>query len=114
MGPRPHMASQTTCVPWKTRDYLILSSYLLLTSPHPPNPRAPHPELRDRPVLTDNIVPEADGAESDEGEVEGFPKAPALHVAEDHGRQDENDQCPQGQEQSQAQDLQQLGVRVCL
>lgn len=114
MGPRPHMASQTTYVPWKTRDYLILSSYLLLTSPHPPNPRAPHPELRDRPVLTDNIVPEADGAESDEGEVEGFPKAPALHVAEDHGRQDENDQCPQGQEQSQAQDLQQLGVRVCL
>lgn len=30
-------------------------------------------------------------------------------MAEEHGREDENDQGPQGQEQSQAQDLQELG-----
>lgn len=89
----------------------MLNGYHLQTSPHPLNPRGPHPELCDRLVLTDNIVPEANGAESDEGEVEAFPKAPALHMAEDHGREDENDQRPQGQEQSQAKDLQQLGER---
>lgn len=42
-------------------------------------------------------------------EVEALTEAPALHVAEEHGREDENDQGPQGQEQSQAQDLQELG-----
>lgn len=83
----------------------------MLNGYHPLNPRGPHPELCDRLVLTNNIVPEANGAESDEGEVEAFPKAPALHMAEDHGREDENDQRPQGQEQSQAKDLQQLGER---
>lgn len=63
----------------------------------------------DYPILTDNIVPEADGAEGDEGKVEALTEAPALHVAEEHGREDENDQGPQSQEQSQAQDLQKLG-----
>lgn len=79
--------------------------------PRPPSPHGPHSEKCDCLVLTNNIVPEADGAESDEGKVEAFTEAPALHVAEDHGREDENDQRPQGQEQSQAQDLQQLGAR---
>lgn len=56
--------------------------------------------------LTDDIVSEADGAESDEGKVEALAEAPALHVAEDHGREDENKHRPQGQEQGQAQGLQ--------
>ena len=62
------------------------------------------------PFLTDDIVPEADGAEGDESEVEALAEAPALHVAEDHGRQDENEQRPQCQEEGQAQGLQQLEV----
>lgn len=73
-----------------------------------PNPGVPDPEVCEGLVLTDNIVPEADGAESDEGKVEALAEAPALHVAEDHGRKDQDDQRPQGQEQSQAQDLQNL------
>lgn len=77
------------------------------TSP-PPNPGDPDSEIYEGLVLTDNIVPEADGAESDEGKVETLTEAPALHMAEDHGREDENDQRPQGQEQSQAQHLQYL------
>lgn len=67
---------------------------------------SPHPEIPDYLILTDNVVPKADGAESDEGKVKALPEAPALHVAEEHGWEDENDQCPQGQEQSQAQYLQ--------
>ena len=43
-------------------------------------------------------------------EVETLAEAPALHVAEDHGRQDENEQRPQCQEEGQAQGLQQLEV----
>ena len=71
---------------------------------------APSPVICVCPFLTDDIVPEADGAEGDESEVETLAEAPALHVAEDHGRQDENEQRPQCQEEGQAQGLQQLEV----
>lgn len=71
---------------------------------------APNPVICVCPFLTDDIVPEADGAEGDESEVEALAEAPALHVAEDHGRQDENEQRPQCQEEGQAQGLQQLEV----
>ena len=64
--------------------------------------------------LTNDIVPEADGAEGDEGKVEALAEAPALHVAEDHGRQDENEQRPQCQEEGQAQGLQQLEAEESL
>lgn len=60
-------------------------------------------------ILTNNVVPKADGAKGDEGKVEAFAEAPALHSAEGHGREDEDHQCPQDQAQSQAQDLQELG-----
>lgn len=73
-----------------------------------PDPGVSDSEICEGLVLTDNIVPEADGAESDEGKVETLAEAPALHMAEDHGWEDENDQRPQGQEDSQAQDLQYL------
>ena len=66
------------------------------------------------PFLTDTIGPEADGAEGDEGKVEALAEAPALHVAEDHGRQDENEQRPQCQEEGQAQGLQQLEAEESL
>lgn len=36
--------------------------------------------------LTYDVVPEADGAEGDEGEVEAFDYCPALNVAEEQRR----------------------------
>lgn len=70
----------------------------------------PYPGIRDLSVLTHNVVSEADGAEGDEGEVEALAEAPALHMGEDHGREDENGQRPQDQEQGEAQHLQELGA----
>lgn len=36
--------------------------------------------------LTYNVVPEADGAKGDEGEVEAFDDCPAFNVAEEQRR----------------------------
>lgn len=93
-----------------TPEVTSLSWYL----PVPHHPSGRPPRYPDSPILTDNIVPEANGAEGDEGKVEALTEAPALHVAEEHGWEDEDDQGPQGQEESQAQDLQELGEESLL
>lgn len=79
-----------------------------LAPPSAPDSSEHPPRYLNILILTDNVVSEANGAEGDEGKVETLSKAPAFHMAEQHGWEDENDQTPQGQEQSQAQDLQEL------
>lgn len=49
-------------------------------------------------------VSEADGGESDDHEIDGLQRAPALDVLEDDGRQSHEDEAPEQDEEQRGED----------
>lgn len=54
---------------------------------------------------TDDVIPESDGAERDEGIVEALAICPALHMTEEHWGENQEEHGAQNQERDHQQEV---------